>query len=63
MEIHRLGTRGDRRQRVVELLELVGLHASHADRYPPSYRAGSVNGWGLPAPCRSARNSSLRTSR
>jgi ABC-type oligopeptide transport system ATPase subunit len=40
MEIHRLGTRGVRRQRVVELLELVGLHASHADRYPHELSGG-----------------------
>jgi peptide/nickel transport system ATP-binding protein len=40
MEIHRLGTRGDRRQRVAELLELVGLHASHADRYPHELSGG-----------------------
>jgi oligopeptide/dipeptide ABC transporter ATP-binding protein len=40
MEIHRLGTRGVRRRRVVELLELVGLHASHADRYPHELSGG-----------------------
>ena len=34
--IHRLVARKDRADRVKELLEIVGLRASHAGRYPPS---------------------------
>jgi peptide/nickel transport system ATP-binding protein len=40
LEIHRLGTRSDRKRRVGELLETVGLHRSHADRYPHELSGG-----------------------
>jgi len=40
LDIHRLGTRADRKRRVGELLEIVGLHASHADRYPHELSGG-----------------------
>lgn len=41
LEIHRLaGGRITRKQRVGELLELVGLHATHADRYPKEFSGG-----------------------
>jgi oligopeptide/dipeptide ABC transporter ATP-binding protein len=40
MAIHGLGSRASRRDRVVELLELVGLDASHAERYPHEFSGG-----------------------
>jgi peptide/nickel transport system ATP-binding protein len=40
LEIHRIGTRGDRRRRVAELLDLVGLRADYASRYPHELSGG-----------------------
>jgi peptide/nickel transport system ATP-binding protein len=40
LDIHRLGTRADRKRRVRELLEIVGLHPSHSDRYPHELSGG-----------------------
>ncbi|RNB86151.1 ABC transporter ATP-binding protein [Brevibacillus panacihumi] len=39
LDIHGLG-RGKRRERVAELLELVGLHKDHAQRYPHEFSGG-----------------------
>ncbi|MCI0485631.1 MAG: ATP-binding cassette domain-containing protein [Blastocatellia bacterium] len=38
--IHRTGTKQKRRDRVVELLKLVGLEAGHAGRYPHEFSGG-----------------------
>lgn len=38
--IHGIGTREERRQRVGELLELVGLNPGHADRKPNAFSGG-----------------------
>ena len=38
--IHRLGTRPERRARVAELFELVGLEAAHVLRYPHEFSGG-----------------------
>ncbi|MEK6303932.1 MAG: dipeptide ABC transporter ATP-binding protein [Acidobacteriota bacterium] len=38
--IHQVGNRSERRQRVAELLSLVGLEASHAGRYPHEFSGG-----------------------
>ena len=40
MQVHKLGTRAQRRERMIELLELVGLTARHADRYPHEFSGG-----------------------
>lgn len=39
LDIHGLG-RGKRRERVAELLQLVGLHKDHAQRYPHEFSGG-----------------------
>ena len=38
--IHRLGTRPERRARVAELFELVGLEPAHVQRYPHEFSGG-----------------------
>jgi len=38
--IHRLGTRAERRARVAELFELVGLDGAHLSRYPHEFSGG-----------------------
>jgi oligopeptide/dipeptide ABC transporter ATP-binding protein len=40
LEIHAIGTATERAARVKELLTLVGLDASHADRYPHEFSGG-----------------------
>jgi oligopeptide/dipeptide ABC transporter ATP-binding protein len=40
LDIHRIGTRSERRGRVAELLELVGLRPRIADRYPHELSGG-----------------------
>jgi len=40
LQIHHLGTRQTRRKRVGELLEIVGLHPSHARRFPHEFSGG-----------------------
>jgi len=37
---HGVGDRTERRRRVSEMLEMVGMHASHADRYPHEFSGG-----------------------
>jgi oligopeptide transport system ATP-binding protein len=39
-EVHGVGTRKDREERVKKLLYRVGLHAEHADRYPHEFSGG-----------------------
>ncbi|RDU35240.1 peptide ABC transporter substrate-binding protein [Neobacillus piezotolerans] len=40
LEIHRVGDRKSRNERVMELLEVVGLSSYHADRYPHEFSGG-----------------------
>ena len=40
LRIHRIGTEGERKQRVAELLETVGLTAEHGERYPHEFSGG-----------------------
>ncbi|HXG93394.1 MAG TPA: dipeptide ABC transporter ATP-binding protein [Blastocatellia bacterium] len=40
LAIHKVGNRGERRDRVMELLKLVGLDSSHASRYPHEFSGG-----------------------
>jgi len=45
--IHRLGDRHERRRRVAELFDLVGLDASHLERYPREFSGGQRQRIGL----------------
>jgi oligopeptide/dipeptide ABC transporter ATP-binding protein len=40
LRIHQIGTPAERRRRVIELLETVGLSAEHAERYPHEFSGG-----------------------
>jgi oligopeptide/dipeptide ABC transporter ATP-binding protein len=40
LAIHNVGNRAKRRERVIELLRLVGLDAEHAERYPHEFSGG-----------------------
>jgi oligopeptide transport system ATP-binding protein len=40
LDIHSLGTRNERRQRVEQLFEIVGLDPSYAERYPHEFSGG-----------------------
>ncbi len=40
LKIHDIGTKAERRARVFELLETVGLSTEHADRYPHEFSGG-----------------------
>lgn len=40
MEIHKIGTKAERQEKVVELLQLVGLNKEHVNRYPHEFSGG-----------------------
>ncbi|NUN07141.1 MAG: ABC transporter ATP-binding protein, partial [Bdellovibrio sp.] len=40
MDIHKVGTVAERTQRVLELIELVGLRKAHVNRYPHEFSGG-----------------------
>ena len=55
LHVHTDLSRSERRERVGELLSLVGMNPNVADRYPTSSRAGSASGSGWPGPWLSIR--------
>ena len=63
LRVNHIGTRDERRQRVRDLLEVVGLSPAHARRYPHELSAGSASGWGWRGRSRSAPRSSSPTRR
>src|SRR5665647_3755937 len=40
LQIHNIGTEAERKKRVFELLETVGLSVEHAERYPHEFSGG-----------------------
>ena len=47
LEVHKIGNRGERRERVEELLRLVGLNPYFVDRYPHEFSGGQAQRIGL----------------
>lgn len=51
IDIHKLAANDkDRRDRIISLLERVGLNSEHANRYPHEFSGGSGSAWASPAP-------------
>ena len=55
LRIHQIGSRPSASERVLQLLETVGLTAEHADRYPHEFSAVSASASASPARWRSTR--------
>ena len=56
LEVHGLGTEAERKRRVQDLLEVVGLNPEHYNRSRTSSRAASASGSGSPARSPSTRS-------
>ena len=63
LEVHRIGMETERKRRVQDLLEVVGLNPEHYNRFPHEFSGGSASGSGLRGRWRSTRSSSSPTSR
>jgi len=64
LDIHKLcKTEKEREEKVVHLLQLVGLNSDHKRRYAHEFSAASASASASPGPWRSTRNSSCAMSR
>src|SRR5437763_3631189 len=50
LDVHRIGSDRDRKQRVQELLEIVGLNSEHYNRFPHEFSGGQRQRIGLARP-------------
>lgn len=60
--IYGIGNKKERRERVIELLEMVGLSAEHSLRFPTNFPADRDSGSASPVPWPCAPNSSSAMS-
>ena len=63
LRIHQVGSAAERRKKVADIMDLVGLAPYHADRYPHEFSAGSASASASPGRSCWSRTSSSATSR